>query len=76
VDLSISLPEDGLISLKIYDIRGRLVKRLLEERLSKGDYRIEWNGKGREGKKLTGGVYFLKLETPTQSIIKKVILLR
>jgi len=36
----------------------------LEERLRKGDYRIEWNGKVVRGRELRGGVYFIKLEPP------------
>jgi len=62
--------------LFIYDASGRLVRRLLNESLVPGVYQLVWNGTDDAGRKSASGVYFYRLETPTVSISRKMILVR
>jgi hypothetical protein len=74
------------VSLKIYDISGRLIEILVDERQNPGVYKIEWDGRIPESG-VRSGIYFYKLNvgtnspnragySPIFSETKKMILLR
>ncbi|UCE19059.1 MAG: lamin tail domain-containing protein [Gemmatimonadota bacterium] len=52
----------ALLKLEIYDIRGRLVRRLIDQELSGSAGSVIWNGTNGKGEKLRTGVYILYLE--------------
>ncbi len=62
--------------LAVYDIRGALVCRLLDELVEQGTRRIEWHGRDGHGRQLSSGVYFLRLSAGEQSRVRKMILLK
>ena len=49
-------------SVRIFDLQGRKVATLVNESLSAGVYRVRWNGKSDEGRDLSSGVYFARVE--------------
>ncbi len=51
-----SLPQAGLVKLKIFDVLGREVKTLLNERMNSGEYSLEFDASG-----LASGIYFYRL---------------
>ena len=60
--------------LKIYDALGRLVREFLMEAAKPGP--LVWDGTDERGRRLPGGVYFVRLEHGGSTETKKVILLR
>lgn len=50
------------VVMSIHDIRGRLVKTLLFEEKLPGNYTIGWNGKANNGRIVSSGIYFYKIE--------------
>lgn len=68
------LPEQGNVSFKIYDITGRLVRTLVEERQKQGSYYIIWNGLNAERKQVPSGVYFYRLQAGDFTASKKMIM--
>lgn len=71
------LPTKSEISLKIYDLTGRLVKILVAEEVKAGYHAIIWNGEDEKGKKVKKGIYFCRLEVDTVSPqTKKIVYLR
>ncbi len=69
--IKFSINSSEYTKLKVYDTLGREVKTLVDRFLSPGYYEINFNGN-----KLSSGVYFYKLSSGPNSIIKKMILLR
>ncbi len=63
-------------TLKIYNIRGQLVKTLLDEEKQPGDYSVIWDGKNDNGEEVASGVYFYQLVTENNRVTKKMVLLR
>jgi subtilisin family serine protease len=63
-------------TLIIYNILGQRVRTLIEDELLPGRYEIVWDGKDDEGREVTSGVYFYRLETGGFKETKKMILLR
>ena len=63
-------------TLKIYNIKGELVRILVDEKKATGHYQVVWNGKNEKGEDVASGIYFYKLEAGDYSETKKMILLR
>jgi hypothetical protein len=59
------------VRLIVYDILGREVATLVNEKQKPGNYEVEF-----DGSKLTSGVYFYRLQTRNYTSTKKMILLR
>ncbi|MBU0558511.1 MAG: T9SS type A sorting domain-containing protein [Bacteroidetes bacterium] len=69
--ISYQLPVDGFVTLKIFDILGREVATLVNERKEAGRYSVEWKGENQPS-----GVYLYRLQAGSFSEIRKMILLR
>lgn len=71
-----AIPKTTHVSLKIYDISGRLV-RVLVDGLHKASYSTTyWDGRDEMGRKVSPGIYFYHLETGDFKDTKKLILIR
>jgi len=74
--LSFSLPREGKVRLAVYDLKGALVRTLLEEKRSAGNHHIDWDGRDAQGRSVASGVYFYRLEALGMSRTQKGLLLR
>jgi len=68
--ISFSMPASGMVSVKIYSLLGELGHTLLNETLSAGDHHYEWNTSN-----LPSGIYFYRLQTESQTMTQKMMLL-
>jgi hypothetical protein len=64
------------VSLKVFDITGKLIKILLEGKVDRGHHSINWDVKDNQDKKLFQGVYFIQFEAGGLIETKKLILIR
>ncbi|MBK8553307.1 MAG: T9SS type A sorting domain-containing protein [Ignavibacteria bacterium] len=69
--LEFGISKLGFVSLKVYDILGKEIATLVNERLSPGTYRYDFDGSG-----LTSGNYFYILNADGYSETKKMLLLK
>jgi hypothetical protein len=74
--IAFSLPEPNDVRLEIYDVAGRRVTTLVDERLGAGEHRVEWNGMGATGDRVASGVYFYKLTAGRENVSRKMVLLK
>ena len=74
--IAFGLKRSSHVSLKIYDLAGRLVRILAEEDRPAGDYTENWDGRDGSGHPAASGVYFYQLETGTTVLSKRMTLLR
>jgi hypothetical protein len=74
--IAYSLPNDGMIELKVFNIKGQLVKTLVKGEQLAGSYETVWNGKDNNGKNVSSGIYFYKLSTEDDTIMKKMLMLK
>jgi hypothetical protein len=70
------LSSPSQVKLKVYDIAGRLVKRLVDGKVGKGTHSIVWDGKNDRGQTVSSGVYLYKLTTEDFVKTKRMILLK
>ncbi len=71
-----ALGRSGPVSLSIYDLRGRLVRTLVNEEQAAGDYTVVWQGRDDEGRQLGSGVYFYRIDAPGISERRKMVMLK
>jgi hypothetical protein len=69
--ISFSIPNQELVSIKVYNILGAQVATLLNEVKSPGNYSVRFDARN-----LSSGIYFYELNTPNYRNIKKMILLK
>ncbi len=70
-----ALPEPSQVSLKVYDISGRLVRELEKGMRFAGANSARWDGRDEFGKPAVNGVYFYRLEVSDKSWVRKTVLL-
>jgi hypothetical protein len=64
------------VSLRIYNVKGQLVRLLLNGKVPPGLCSVIWNGRGERGDPLPGGIYFCRLTAAAHEETKKMILLK
>lgn len=69
--ISYSIPKEGIVTLKIYNILGQEVKTLINKFQSAGNYKIIFDAGN-----LTSGVYFYSINTGSNTEVKKMMLLK
>jgi hypothetical protein len=70
------LPQSAEVLLKIYDILGKSVRTLVDEKQISGNYYIIWDGKGDNGQLVNSGIYMYKIHTQNFVKEKKMVLIR
>ncbi len=70
------LKEKGPVSLRIYDVSGRLVRVLVDEIREAGSYEAVWDGTNNEGRSTASGIYFCRMEAANYERTLKMVLLR
>lgn len=73
--LKVRLPEPALISVRIYNLLGQLVRNLNYPGLASDNF-IIWDGKNDGGKQVSSGVYLYQVKAASQQKTGKLILLR
>jgi len=74
--ITYALHVEGAVQLVIYDLGGRLVRRLVHERQAPGAYACRWLGRDDHGRSLPSGVYFYQLRFGGSVLTRKLVLLK
>lgn len=74
--ISYFLPEKTDTDIKIYNVKGQLVRTYRNLGQERGIQKIVWDGRDKKGTTVASGVYFYKLDTNDATIIKKCLLLK
>ncbi|MEA3475054.1 MAG: lectin like domain-containing protein [Candidatus Cloacimonadota bacterium] len=77
--ISYTLPKPAHVSIKIYNIKGQLVKTLVDENKPAGYHTVDWDVleiPASAGTGMSSGIYFYKFEAEGKTLIKKMILIR
>ena len=70
-NVKFSIVKSGDVKIVVYDVQGREVQTLVNERLSEGSYEVSF-----DGSMLTSGVYFYKMVSEGFTEIKRMILIK
>ncbi len=68
------LPIQANVRLAIYDVRGAVVRSLVNQVQAAGVYGIRWDGRNQEGERVGSGVYMLRLDAGDVVLTRKMLL--
>ncbi len=70
------LPDESDVTLKIFDLSGKMINTLISERLETGFHNVIWNGLDRSGSMVSAGMYFYEFKSEEFSQVKKMVFLK
>jgi hypothetical protein len=74
--LELSLPRAGQVSVKIFNVRGELIKTLVDGNLQAGMHQLTWDGTDRNGARSASGVYFAETRAVGQTKVTRMALIK
>ena len=70
-----TLAAPARVSLRVYDLQGRMIGTLLDQDAAAGSFQAEWDGYGDDGARAGKGVYFARFTTGGElADTKKIVL--
>jgi len=73
--VSFQIPRSTEVRLRLYDVRGRLVRDFGHRSFLPGVHVLRWDGTGTQGTRLADGVYFARLAVEDQVFSGKLVLM-
>src|SRR4030095_17029149 len=75
-NINFAIAKQSDVTIKIFDIMGREVKTLVNEKMPPGRYKVDWRSDNNSGKKVSSGVYLYRVIAGSFVETKKMILVR
>ena len=72
----IGIGTSGNVRLAVYSVTGQVVRVLADDKIDPGRHRISWDGRDAAGRRVSSGLYLYRLETESQTITKRMTLLK
>jgi len=76
MNIQIDLPVSEYIKVYVYDVRGRMVKTLVDGYVNAGEHIVTWNNQDNRGNPVASGTYFIRVKGENQENWQKVTLLK
>jgi hypothetical protein len=74
--ITFSLPQESNVSIKIYDVSGTLVRTLVNDNRTAGEYSVAWDGQNDNGVRVSSGVYIYRLEVGNFTQTRRMVMLK
>ena len=71
-----NLSKQENVSLRVYNIRGQLVRTLVDEVQEGGSYSVVWSGESDSGRNMASGLYFYRFEAGEYRAVRRMVLLK
>jgi hypothetical protein len=76
VTIDLALPRAGEVDVRIYSVRGELVRTLHRGHLEAGSHRLVWQGRNDAGRPVGSGLYFCETVADGQTDVRRLTLIR
>ena len=70
------LPQPGPVRVHIYDLRGALIRALIDRDFPAGRHSVAWEGCDGAGERVSAGLYFFRIELGAYRNAQKVVVVR
>ena len=74
--ISFSIPQNGQVSVKIYNITGRLIRTLADDYRTAGSHRLTWHGRNENNIDVASGMYICQVKYQNRVLNKKLLLIK
>ncbi|MGE5175287.1 MAG: S8 family serine peptidase [Hyphomicrobiales bacterium] len=76
VRMMLAIPRDAPVDLKVYDVRGALVRNVATHPFTPGYHSITWDGRTSAGTAVASGVYFIRMSAAGKTFTGRVAIIR
>ncbi|KAA3605229.1 MAG: T9SS C-terminal target domain-containing protein [Calditrichaeota bacterium] len=74
--INFQIAKEQSVKLEVYNLKGELVKELVNEKMNRGSHSANWNGTDSFYNQVSSGTYFYKISAGTFTQTNKMILLK
>jgi len=74
--LELAMPKSSAVDLRVYDVRGALVRRVVNRGLAAGFHPIAWNGRNEAGAAVGSGIYFMQMKAGGTIVTERFAVVR
>ncbi len=74
--IAFSLPRAQAVTLRVYDLQGKVVRTLVAGEQPAGHHEVTWRGRDDQGGAVSSGLYFYRLTTADGDQVRKMTLLK
>jgi len=74
--INFSLNRGEYVRLAIYNIKGQIIKTLVNANLNSGEHSIMWNGLDEANQPVSSGIYFYRLQSDTFTQTRKMLMMK
>ncbi|MDY0151068.1 MAG: T9SS type A sorting domain-containing protein [Candidatus Cloacimonas sp.] len=71
-----SLPIKAKMKLSIFNLKGQKVRDLVDTEMDSGQHKVVWGGHDKNGRSVSSGIYFIKLDSGGKSSVRKAMLMK
>ncbi len=71
-----TVPKSSHVKIELFNIVGQKVATLVDEEMKPGVYMVDWNGKDENGKSVSSGIYFYRMQAGDFSAMKKMVMIK
>jgi hypothetical protein len=74
--LSFTMAHDSRVQVVVYDMQGRIVKKLLDDFRPAGPQTLAWDGTNEGNRRVASGVYFFRIRAQEGSVTRRVLVVK
>ena len=75
-NVRLDLAREGHVQLRVHDVAGRVVRTLIDEPLPAGRHTFAWDGLDHDGRRVSSGIYLLRMNAGDDAATRKMIVLK
>jgi len=74
--ITFSLANDSAVQIEICNVKGQIVKTILNRHISAGTHQVVWDGKDSNGNTVSSGMYFYRMTAGKHQSMRKMLLMK
>lgn len=74
--LEFRLPRGSDVEVRVFDVAGRLLRKVASGHMASGWHRVDWDGRDASGASVPNGVYFARVEAGTHTMVSRITRMR
>jgi len=68
-----AVPQRCRVEIRVFDVRGRLVKTLVDKEQAPSYYSVRWDGTNNSSRRVASGIYFVRVQVGENEAARKVV---
>lgn len=76
MQLDVPAARTGRVEIRVYDVAGRRVRTLVSGEATAGSRQVAWDLRDGDGKRVSSGIYFVRMELGEKCAIHRIVVLK